>query len=124
MSSERPVNLNLFTIRFPVTAIVSILHRISGVVLFLMIPVLLWLLNVTLSSPVGFVNVQTVFQSHWVKCVVLGMAAALVYHVFAGIRHLLMDMNIGDSFAVGKVTSYVVIVLTLCVVVYFGFQIW
>lgn len=124
MSSERPVNLNLFTIHFPITAIVSILHRISGVVLFLMIPLLLWLLNLTLSSPAGFVDVQRVFQSHWIKLVVLSMVAALVYHVFAGIRHLLMDMSIGDTFAVGKVTGYVVIVLTVIIVGCFGFQIW
>lgn len=110
--SQRPIYLPVFRYRYPVTAIVSVLHRISGIVLFLLIPLLLWGLQKSLSSPADFAAIQSFFQSPLVMIIICLMALALIYHLFAGIRHLLMDFGLGDSLKVGRITAWWVLVLT------------
>ena len=84
----RPVNLDLQTIHFPITAIASILHRVSGVITFVAIGILLWLLSISLSSPVGFMEASDIVDGFFVKFILWGILTALAYHIAGGIRHL------------------------------------
>lgn len=91
MNSQRPVNLDLRTIKLPVTAYTSILHRISGVILFLGLVVLLYGLDMSLASEESFEELKACLASPLAKLVIWGLLSALLYHLVAGIRHLFMD---------------------------------
>jgi succinate dehydrogenase / fumarate reductase cytochrome b subunit len=111
LKQARPKNLNLFTIRMPVNALVSILHRVSGVVLFLILPLVLVLLQLSLHSAQGFAVAQQVLNSVLIKLLLLGLAWAFFHHFFAGIRHLAMDVHWATSLIKARFTSKVVLVL-------------
>jgi succinate dehydrogenase / fumarate reductase cytochrome b subunit len=92
---KRPVFLNLFQLRLPVMAWVSILHRVSGALLFLALPLLLWALSASLASEAGFLGVAG-WASHPVsKLLLLGLVWALAHHFFSGLRHLALDIHWG-----------------------------
>lgn len=95
LTRNRPVFLNLFQIRQPVTAIVSILHRISGLLLALSLPCLIYLLQLSLSGPEGFSQVETLVTSQPVRIVGICFSWFLALHFFAGIRFLLIDIDLG-----------------------------
>lgn len=95
MQKKRPKNLNLISIRLPLPALVSILHRVSGVILFLIIPALLIVLQTSLRSPEGFKSVAAVMAHPLVKLLLLGFCWAFLHHMFAGVRHLMSDMSLG-----------------------------
>ncbi len=122
--SKRPVNLNLLTIRFPITAIVSILHRISGFFLFLIIPVFLAVVALTLRSPEAFFTVHTCFAHPLTKLILLAFLFALFYHLFAGVRHLLMDAAIGEELKSARFSAGLVIVLAIGVTGVMGIYLW
>ena len=88
----------LLYIRFPLGAGVSIMHRVSGVVLFVMLPLLIWLFDHSLTSEVSFERFRALFEGQllfpgWlVKLVVLGIIWAFLHHIGAGVRHLVMDV--------------------------------
>lgn len=124
MKKNRPVNLNLMTIKFPSTAIISILHRLSGVVLFLLIPCILLSLHYSLVSAVGFAKVEHVFQNPVSKLVIWLLLASLVHHLFAGIRHLLMDLGLGEGIRVGKATAWLVMTISAVLFVLIGVWLW
>ncbi|MEI6413706.1 MAG: succinate dehydrogenase, cytochrome b556 subunit [Pseudomonadota bacterium] len=90
----RPVYLNLLKIRWPLPALVSGLHRISGVVLFLAIPVGLLLLDQSLANPEGFSAVKGLLAHPFLKLILAGMIWALCHHLFAGMRFFLMDLDL------------------------------
>lgn len=108
---KRPVNLNLFTLRFPLPAIVSISHRLSGVFIFLLIPFLLWALQQSLVSAARFELLKVALSRPWVQVGLWCFLTALLYHLFAGIRHLLMDIRIGDALKVARFSAGLVLVL-------------
>lgn len=81
--------------RLPPSGMVSILHRISGAGLFLMLPLLLWLFDLSLMSELSFERLRGV-AGHWLmKLVLLGLIWALLHHLVAGIRYLALDLHIG-----------------------------
>lgn len=124
MINQRPKNLNLFTIHFPLPAIVSILHRISGVALFLLIPVILWGLSLSLASPESFQTLHDKLTTSCAKVTILLFLAPFLYHFVAGIRHLLMDVNIGVELKSGRLTAFLTLLITLILVVLAGVYIW
>lgn len=124
MSTKRPMNLDLRTIKFPVTAIVSILHRISGLILFFFIPLALWGLQKSLQSADGFAAVSACLGQPLLKFIIWGFIAALLYHLFAGIRHLLMDLMIGETLKGGKVGAWCVVVISVVAIVIAGWWLW
>lgn len=93
----RPVFLDLRRIRQPLNAIVSILHRVTGVFLILVIPVLLWLLDRSLVSPEGFAQVVAIIRHPIGLFLLLVGLWWLLHHLFAGIRYLLMEFGIGED---------------------------
>lgn len=95
---RRPVkNLYLPGIHFPVGAVVSALHRISGILLVLMFPGLLWLLQQSLAGDEEYRRVVSLFQSHSLRMVLFVYLLLAFHHLLAGIRHLLLDIDIGIS---------------------------
>ncbi|WP_177418405.1 succinate dehydrogenase, cytochrome b556 subunit [Pseudomonas sp. LS-2] len=124
VNSQRPVNLDLRTIKLPVTAYTSILHRISGVILFVGIAIMLYALDKSLSSEEGFAAVKAGLTSPLAKLVIWGLLSALLYHLVAGIRHLIMDAGIGETLEGGKLGSKIVIAVSVVVIVLAGVWIW
>lgn len=95
MQATRPVFLDLWRIKLPPTGIVSILHRISGVLMVLAIPASAMLLHEALSGPEGFAAVAGFLASWPVRLALLVIAWGLLHHLFAGVRFLLLDLGIG-----------------------------
>ncbi len=125
VKKQRPVNLDLQTIRFPVTAIASILHRVSGVITFVAVGILLWLLGMSLSSPEGFAHAAEIMNGFVVKFIFWGILTALAYHVCGGIRHLLMDFGyLEESLAVGTRSAQVAIGITVLLSILAGVFVW
>ncbi|MEC6795847.1 succinate dehydrogenase cytochrome b556 subunit [Photobacterium sp. S4TG1] len=124
VKKPRPVNLNLQTIRFPLTAIASILHRVSGVITFVAVAILLWLLNLSLSSPEGFTTVVSVTDSVVVTLVLWGILTALFYHIVLGIRHLLMDFGYFEEMETGLASTKVSFVIVAILSVFAGVLVW
>lgn len=110
---QRPVNLRLTSIKFPMTAIVSILHRISGVLLFIFIPYCLCLLQKSLQSEESFAEVSIYFSQAYAKLIVWVILSAFIYHLFAGIRHLLLDFGVGESLNGGRISAWVTLLLII-----------
>jgi len=123
VNNVRPKNLDLFTIRFPLPAIVSILHRISGIVLFLLIPVYIALLQYSLTYA-GFERLQSMFHSSPIKLICYLLLLPFLYHLLAGIRHLFADLHIGTSLAGGKLSSQVVFLAFVVLSIILGVWIW
>ncbi len=111
MRKKRPVNLNLMTIKFPVAAISSILHRASGLLLFLLIPVGLWGFGLSF-TPDGFVLLQHASTCIVIRLIEWFMLAGLIYHVIAGIRHLLMDAGWFEHRESGPKAAWGVIIIS------------
>lgn len=125
VKKQRPVNLDLTTIRFPVTAIASILHRVSGVITFVAVGILLWLLGLSLSSEEGFLVASSFMSSFFVKFIMWGILTALAYHVVVGIRHLLMDFGyLEETLAAGKRSANISFVITVVFSILAGVLVW
>jgi succinate dehydrogenase / fumarate reductase, cytochrome b subunit len=121
---SRPKNLNLFTIRLPINALVSILHRATGCVLFLILPVILLLLQFSLNSAEHYDTVIAILHSPLIKIMLLGLAWAFFHHFFAGIRHLAMDVHWMTTLMKARYTSKVVLVLGALATLVLAVKIW
>lgn len=124
MKKQRPVNLNLLTIRQPIPAIVSILHRISGFVLFLAIPFILWGLNTSLNSQQDFDDIHQALTAPFSKFVIWCLLSAFFYHFVAGIRHLLMDINIGIELKTGRRAAILALSIAIVLALLTGIWLW
>jgi len=124
VNSKRPVNLDLRTIKLPITAYTSILHRISGVILFIGLAALLYGLDLSLSSEDGFARVKAFLAYPLVKLVIWAVLSALLYHLVAGVRHLIMDMGAGETLQGGKLGSQIVLIVSAVLIVLVGVWIW
>ncbi|MFK3796435.1 MULTISPECIES: succinate dehydrogenase, cytochrome b556 subunit [unclassified Pseudomonas] len=124
MNSQRPVNLDLRTIKLPITAITSILHRISGIILFVGIAFMLYALGKSLGSEEGFADVKATLTSPLAKFIAWGLLSALLYHLVAGVRHLIMDSGVGETLEGGKLGSKIVIAVSVVLIVLAGVWIW
>lgn len=124
MKPKRPVNLNLLQIQFPAPAIVSILHRASGVVLFLMLPLLLWLLSGSLASSDSFDALHESLTHPIPAFFVWVLFSALFYHLVAGVRHLLMDIGIGESLKGGRLSAFIVFIVSALGIILLGVWLW
>jgi len=124
VNHKRPVNLALTTMKFPITAITSITHRVSGFLLFFLIPLSLWLLDNMLSSPENFDYVMMLLHSAWGKFLTWVFLSALLYHLVMGIRHLIMDFGVGETLKGGRIGAWLAIVISIITIVLAGVWIW
>jgi succinate dehydrogenase / fumarate reductase cytochrome b subunit len=124
MAKARPKHLNLFQIRLPVPGFVSILHRVSGAGLFLMLPFLLYLLQMSLQSPDSYVLYRHLLSNPLVKLLLLGLLWAFLHHFCAGLRFLVLDLHMGTALARARASSWIVLAASLFLTVVFGAWLW
>ena len=114
MTDKRPVYLNLFKIRLPMTGIVSFAHRVSGALLFLAIPFSIYLLNLSVASQQQFDQSMQLLQQPVLQIFLLILVWALVHHFLAGIRYLLLDLDIGIGKSASTLSAWIVLAIEAC----------
>src|SRR5262245_21894360 len=113
MHKKRFSNFDIFTIHYPFTSIISFLHRVSGIFVFLLIPFLLWLLDSALASQQSFLSMQSTFTNCFVLFVLWLILAALGYHLFAGLRHMIMDIGLGEDLYAARWSGSFVLIISI-----------
>lgn len=121
---SRPKNLNLFTIRLPINAVVSILHRVSGVALFLMLPLILLAFQHSVKSQDSYTALAELLNVWFIKLMLIGSAWSFSHHFFAGIRHLMQDIHWMTSLQKARFSGRVVLWLVGFSVAIFAFVVW
>jgi len=111
VKKQRPVNLDLTTIK-------------SGVIMVFAIGILLWTLSLSLSSAEDFSQLQATLDGFIFKFILLGILSALIYHVLGGIRHLLMDLGHFEELASGNLSAKFIMILWLVLTVVVGVWLW
>jgi succinate dehydrogenase / fumarate reductase cytochrome b subunit len=124
VKKQRPVNLDLSTIKMHAAANASILHRVSGVIMVFAIGILLWTLSLSLSSAEGFSQIESLLSGIFFKIIIIGTLSALIYHLLGGIRHLIMDLGYFEELASGNATAKLIIALWLVLTVVVGVRLW
>jgi succinate dehydrogenase / fumarate reductase cytochrome b subunit len=124
MTKARPKYLNLFEIRLPLAGWVSILHRVSGAGLFLMLPALIWLLGQSLGSPETFQTFKAVTGHPLVKLILLGLMWAYLHHFCMGIRILLLDLHVGIEKPRARASAVAVLIVSLVLTAILGVKLW
>lgn len=123
-NKRRPKNLNLFTIRLPINAVVSILHRASGVGLFLALPLILLVLQTSVNSAQSYQSLINLLNTWPLKLLLIGLAWAFSHHFFAGIRHLLQDIHWMTSLNNARLSSRILLCLVGLSTLIFAWFIW
>ncbi len=108
-AKNRPKNLNLLTIRLPINAVVSILHRASGVMLFLALPLLLLAFQASVRSADSYAKLASFLDGWLIKVILIGLSWAFFHHFYAGIRHLLQDVHWMTTLQKARFSSRVVL---------------
>ncbi|TBR10797.1 MAG: succinate dehydrogenase, cytochrome b556 subunit [Rugosibacter sp.] len=122
---QRPRFLDLTVIRLPLAGYASILHRVSGAGLFLMLPLLIWLLDLSLSStPEHLVLFESITRSVLVKLVLLGLIWAFLHHFCMGLRILLIDVHVGVEKQQARSSAMAVMVVSLSLTLAFGLKLF
>jgi len=124
MKTARPIDIPLTTFAFPLAAIASITHRITGVLLFVGLAFLLYLLDESLTSPQGLDNARAVLAMPLAKLLLIAIVATLIYHFVAGVKHLLLDFDIGDTIEGGKLGAQITIAVSAILIVIAGVWLW
>lgn len=125
LTKPRPVYLNLPRIRQPIPAIASILHRISGALLFFVgVPALLWGVQASLASPEAYEAFRAFAARPPVKLIALVLVWAYLHHLFAGLRHLLLDVQIGDDLKPARQSAVGAVVAALVLTLLVGIRLW
>jgi succinate dehydrogenase / fumarate reductase cytochrome b subunit len=124
VKKQRPVNLDLTTIKMHPAANASILHRISGVIMVFAIGILLLTLSTSLSSAEGFATIQGYLDGFFFKFIIFGCLSALTFHILAGVRHLFMDLGHFEELDSGNMTAKLILVLWLAISVVIGVWLW
>jgi succinate dehydrogenase / fumarate reductase cytochrome b subunit len=124
VKKKRPVNLHITFAALPITAYVSILHRVSGVFLFAGIALLLWMLDSSTGSQEGFNAVVALTSNPVFKAILWLVLAGLAYHMVLGIRHLIMDFGVGESLKGGKLGAKIALAIAIVLIVLVGVWVW
>jgi succinate dehydrogenase / fumarate reductase, cytochrome b subunit len=106
--------------RLPPAGIMSILHRISGVGMFLLLPLIIWLFSLSLTSELSYFRLMELMGSPLLKIILCGLAWAFIHHFFAGIRHLVSDMHVGITKEQGSSWAVGVMAISLAI----SFLVW
>jgi succinate dehydrogenase / fumarate reductase cytochrome b subunit len=125
VNKKRPVNLDLRTIKQPLPAITSILHRATGVVLFFGAIFMMYALSLSLESQAGFNEAAEMLQESFLaKLIAWGLVSALLYHFFAGIKHLVMDMGHCEEIESGRMAAKVTLIIAGVSILLAGVWVW
>jgi succinate dehydrogenase / fumarate reductase cytochrome b subunit len=121
---KRPIFLNLFAIHLPVTGVTSFAHRVSGVLLVLAIPGLIYLFGLSVHDAEGYATALSLFNSVFVKIICTLLAWSIAHHILAGIRFLFMDIDIGERLAVAKASAWFVNIMGVLLFLLIACKIW
>jgi succinate dehydrogenase / fumarate reductase cytochrome b subunit len=122
---KRPKHLDLAKIRLPVPGVVSILHRITGAVMFLvLIPLILLLLDRSLASQESFEDLRFQLDNPFLKLILLGFMWAFLHHFFAGIRYLLLDLHVGIHLKDARFSAKLVLAAGILATLIVGVLVW
>jgi succinate dehydrogenase / fumarate reductase cytochrome b subunit len=124
VKKQRPVNIDLTTIKMHPAANASILHRVSGVIMVFAIGILLLTLSTSLSSAEGFAQIQGYLDGFFFTFIIFGCLSALTYHVLAGVRHLCMDLGYFEELDTGNASAKAIIAIWLVVSLIIGVWLW
>jgi succinate dehydrogenase / fumarate reductase cytochrome b subunit len=124
MNKTRPKHLALHKIKLPLSGYVSILHRLSGAILFLALPLLLLLLDQSLRSIETYTNLTEVFANPLLRLVLLGLLWAFLHHFCAGLRYLAIDLHLLPSLAAARTASIWVLIVSWTLTVVLGVMLW
>ena len=125
LQNKRPKHLDLLKIKLPLPGIVSILHRVSGVLLFFPgIPILLCGLQSLLESELSYAALQDTLQSPIIKISLLLFSWLFLHHLCAGVRHLLLDLHYGVTLEKTRTSSQLVLAAGLLLAILMGTIIW
>jgi succinate dehydrogenase / fumarate reductase, cytochrome b subunit len=124
MNKPRPKYLTLYQIKLPLPGFVSVLHRISGLMLFCALPLLLLMLQYSLVSIETYTQLSTVLINPLLKLMLLGLVWAFLHHFCAGLRYLTIDMHLVHDLAQARNSSKVVMVVSLALTVLVGVKLW
>ncbi|WP_260293923.1 succinate dehydrogenase, cytochrome b556 subunit [Sedimenticola hydrogenitrophicus] len=119
-TKNRPVYLDLTQFRFPIAAIMSVGHRASGVLMILAIPFLAYALDLSLSGPEGFAEAKMILDGLFIKLVLFVVLWALLHHLLAGIRFLLIDIHLGVEKEIATKSAQAVMVAAPVLAVLIG----
>jgi len=117
---KRPKNLNLLSVKFPMSAVMSVGHRAAGILLFLLLPYLLYLLQLSLNNETDFLLVKEQLQSPMAKFFSLIIIWSLVHHFLAGIRYFLLDIDVGIEKHLAQKTAVFVMAGSFIIVILFA----
>jgi len=124
INKPRPKHLALYKIKFPLPSYVSILHRVSGAVLFLCLPLLLLLFDQSLRSIETYTSLTEYLAHPLLKLILLGLMWAFLHHFCAGLRYLAIDLHLLPNLALARSSSIWVLVVSLSLTVVFGVKLW
>lgn len=124
MRKERPKNLDLTTVKFPVTANASILHRVSGIIVFIALAIFLVLLNNSLSSEAGFNQVISFIDNFFVGIIIWGALTGLAYHAVFGIRHMIQDLGYWEELETAEKSAKIGFAITGVLSFLAGILVW
>lgn len=123
MSKKRPVNLDLTTIQLPLPALTSILHRVTGVMLFVGLIFFFYVFDLSLANEAGFNTVKSLLTQHFgAKFIAWGLLTALSFHLLAGVKHLIMDFGYAETLKSANLAARVV--LSSCVILSILVGVW
>ena|SRR5262245_1133661 len=121
---RRPLWFNLSPLNLPVPGLVSILHRVSGALLFLGLVAFLYLLELSLASESGYARAGELLRSPIAKLLVIASIWALLHHMCAGVRHLFLDVDVGTSLHAARRSALAVLVVSLAMTASIAVRIW
>lgn len=124
MNKSRPKHLALHQIKLPLPGVVSILHRISGLLLFCALPLLLLMLQYSLSSIETYTQLTEVLGNPLIKIILTGLLWAFMHHFCAGLRYLAVDLHLVRDLAQARNSSKVVMVVSLALTIIIGVKLW
>jgi succinate dehydrogenase / fumarate reductase, cytochrome b subunit len=124
VNKKRPKHLALHLIKLPLPGIISILHRASGLLLFLSLPLLLWTLQYSLRTSENFAFMSWMFAHPVSKLFLIVMLWAFLHHFFAGLRYLAIDLHWLRSLAQARSSSKVVLLVSLSLTILLGVKLW
>ena len=124
MNKQRPKHLALHLIKLPLPGIVSILHRISGLMLFCALPLLLLMLQYSLASIETYTQLMALLANPLLKLILLSLLWAFLHHFCAGLRYLAVDLHYVRDLAQARNSSKVVLVVSLILTILIGIKLW
>jgi succinate dehydrogenase cytochrome b subunit len=124
VNDNRPKNLDITTFKYPLPAVTSLLHRLSGAFIFVGVALMLYLLELSLQSESGFALVLELLDNVVVKFAAWAVLSGLLYHLIAGIKHMIMDLGYGETLKGGFVGACITLALSAVAIVVAGVWIW